>query len=104
MRRADVSILAVGERHERPHLALHFVVSRIARDADNFRVELPAAASLYTLADGIAAEIELRDERLVDDSNLRRVERVGTRDLATGEQRDTQRAQVISAHVGVHCL
>ena len=40
------------------------------------------AAIAHALADGVAAEIELLRERLVDDRDLRRAERVGARELA----------------------
>jgi hypothetical protein len=76
-------------RELRQDLALHFVVGRISRDSDNLRVELSTAATFDALADGIAAEIELLDERLVDDGNLRRVDHVGIRNLAAGKQRHT---------------
>ena len=52
------------------------------------------------------AEVELLRERLVHDRDLRRAERVGTRELAAGEQRHAERleiarADLVEARVGV---
>jgi hypothetical protein len=53
------------------------------------------AAIADVLADGVASEIELLRERLVDDRDLRARLRVGARELAAGDQRNAERAEVV---------
>ena len=76
----------------------------LPRHADDLDIELPSTPAPHALADGVAAEIELLDERVVDERDFRRVQRVGARDFPPGEQRNAQRAEVVGPDVGVHRL
>ena len=44
--------------------------------------------------DGVAAQVELLRERLVDDRDFRRAHRVGSRELASREQRHPERLKI----------
>jgi hypothetical protein len=56
---------------------------------------LGSAAGPDAFADCIATEFELLHERLVDDRDFRRSDVVGTGEIAPGQDRDTERPEVI---------
>src|SRR5262245_10332754 len=93
-------LLVLPIRHEelRRHRLLHFTVLRIFDDADDCRVECAAVAlsrgPSHQLADGVVPQAKLLCERLVDEGDLRGIQGVGIRELASGDEGDAERGEV----------
>src|SRR4029077_2285501 len=72
-------VLTGGAEELRRDFLLHVAVLRVLHEADYFHRELlrgPAVADVLA-DDGVAAQVELLRERLVDDGDLRRAHRIG---------------------------
>jgi hypothetical protein len=87
---AESLILSIRHEELRRDRLLHVAVLRILDDSDDRRVECAAVAfsrgPSHRSADGGVPKAELPGERLVDEGNLRRVHRVGIRELASGNE------------------
>ena len=98
MNRPDRRRVSLADRPEiqRRRLLLHRAVLRILDEPDDLDVELPVRAvdaGADVPAHGPASQVELLGERLVDDRDFRGVRPVGARELASGDQRDAERAE-----------
>src|SRR5215211_995201 len=91
-------MLRVWQEHDRLHRLVEAILTHVADDAHDCSLEL-RPAELYETAQHVACpRIERARPRLRDDDNSRSVRLVAGVELATGLERDAERAEVVSGH------
>ena len=106
-RRADVDTHRIQRRSSWRYgwknsggiLLLHLAVLRVLRPRRRSAMSslLPSPVRPHHLADGVAPEVELLRERLVDDRDLLAPRSVGVGELAPGHQRHAERSEIAGA-------
>jgi hypothetical protein len=82
------------------HAAFDSAVRRVRNDANNLQFDFSDVVIRVTakaLADRVAAEVELVDETLVDDSHLGRTQRVRIGEVTASDQRNRKRLEEVRA-------
>src|SRR5690606_15293837 len=91
---SDTLRLPPRDKEERRNVVLYLAVLRILHQPDDLHVEFGVTTGAHALAHDVPAEVELRGERLVHHNDIRAALVVGGRELAPGENRNTERPEV----------